>query len=299
MKQTIVDNVLHSSAVRGGHWMMCFKFTIFHVPGKNLPLVDALLMKTYFCSKNCSICEHCSPEPASYWKVTGVNIGNIRRKRNESCRLLSIWMAFQTISGRSDETLPHWDLGPRRMVDERQQSCDSFGTLRLEMLNRIHSRHQGISRCHKQPKQSFWSWGLTWQLEKCSMPKPEEGTLHLHSSTRTPLAASRYWFVWIPRTFNLLDVDYYPRFIEIAWHNTRRGHTNETFARYGVSEVIVSDNESQYSSEAYAAFARQFQFGQMTSKPCCPQKKEPALGEVVKLHNKTYGKDHSFKSRDW
>ena len=96
----------------------------------------------------------------------------------------------------------------------------------------------------------------------------------------------------------MLDVDYYPRFIEIAWHNTRRGHTNETFARYGVSEVIVSDNESQYSSEAYAAFARQFQFGQMTSKPCCPQKKEPALGEVVKLHNKTYGKDHSFKSRD-
>ena len=42
----------------------------------------------------------------------------------------------------------------------------------------------------------------------------------------------------------MLDVDYYPRFIEIAWHNARRGYTNEIFARYGASEVIVSDNES-------------------------------------------------------
>ena len=96
-------------------------------------------------------------------------------------------------------------------------------------------------------------------------------------------------------------MDYYSRFIEIAWLDctTPEEVTNEIFASYGVSEVMAPDNEPQYSSEAYAAFARQFQFKQMTSKPCCPQKKEPALGEVVKLLNKTYGSSvSSFKSRD-
>ena len=46
-------------------------------------------------------------------------------------------------------------------------------------------------------------------LHLWKIPKPEEKTLDLHSSTETPLAVSLYQFVWI-----LLFVDYY--FIEVA-----------------------------------------------------------------------------------
>jgi len=60
----------------------------------------------------------------------------------------------------------------------------------------------------------------------------------------------------------LLVVDYYCRFIKIA----RLDHTSEEIilhiknivTRYGIPEVVVSDNGPQYSSEAYTAFARQF-----------------------------------------
>ena len=117
------------------------------------------LMKTYYCSKNCSICEHCSAEPASYWKATATSEGR-EVQAVEYCQ--SGWPSRQSLAG----VMKHYhtkDLGPRRMIDESRVVIPS--ALRLEMLNQIHTEHQGISKCHKQP---LWSWGLTWQLEKCS-----------------------------------------------------------------------------------------------------------------------------------
>ena len=94
------------------------------------------------------------------------------------------------------------------------------------------------------------------------MSKPEERTLDSHSSTGTPLAASWYRFEFRGHSY-LLVVDYYSRFIEIARLDCTTSEeiilqTKKIFARYGIVEVVVSDNRPLYSSEAYAAFARQF-----------------------------------------
>ena len=74
----------------------------------------------------------------------------------------------------------------------------------------------------------------------------------------------------------MLVVDYYSRFIEIARLDRTTSEeiilqTKKIFARYGIPEVVVSDNGPQYSSEAYAAFAQQFQFEHVTSSPRYPQ----------------------------
>ena len=48
-------------------------------------------------------------------------------------------------------------------------------------------------------------------------------------------------------------------------------HTKSIFARHGIPEEVVSDNGPQFSAEAYAKFARDYQFKHTTSSPLYPQ----------------------------
>ena len=48
-------------------------------------------------------------------------------------------------------------------------------------------------------------------------------------------------------------------------------HTKSIFARYGIPETVISDNGPQFSSEAYAQFAREYGFEHVTSSPNHPQ----------------------------
>ena len=82
-------------------------------------------------------------------------------------------------------------------------------------------------------------------------------------------------FEWKKHTY-LLIVDYYSRFIEISQLNRTTAedvilHTKSIYARHGIPEVVVSDNGPQYSAEAYARFAREYQFEHITSSPHYPQ----------------------------
>ena len=78
------------------------------------------------------------------------------------------------------------------------------------------------------------------------------------------------------REQTLLIVDYFSRWIEIAklqpaTSSSVIGHTQSIFARYGIPEVIVSDNGPQYSSEVFSQFARDYSFEHVTSSPLYPQ----------------------------
>ena len=88
----------------------------------------------------------------------------------------------------------------------------------------------------------------------------------------------------------MLIVDYYSRFIEVARLNHATSeeailHTKGIFARHGIPEVVMSDNGPQYSSEAYAALARQFQFEHVTSSPHYPQSNGEAERAVQTVKN--------------
>ena len=56
-----------------------------------------------------------------------------------------------------------------------------------------------------------------------------------------------------------------------AESQTRLYATPRVFSRHGIPEVVVSENGPQFSSEAYAEFAKQFQFEHVTSSPHYPQ----------------------------
>ena len=67
-------------------------------------------------------------------------------------------------------------------------------------------------------------------------------------------------------------------------------HTKSIFAGHGIPEVVISDNGPQYTSEAYAKFAKDYQFHHITSSPYCPQSNgeaERAVGTVKNLLKKS------------
>ena len=74
----------------------------------------------------------------------------------------------------------------------------------------------------------------------------------------------------------MLVVDFYSRFVEMAKLSRSIAtevvtHTKSIFIRYGIREVVVSDNGPQYLSAAYTQFASEYGFSHVTSSPLYPQ----------------------------
>jgi len=74
----------------------------------------------------------------------------------------------------------------------------------------------------------------------------------------------------------LLIIDYYSRWIEIARLEQTTSqcvinHMSSIFARYGIPEIVMSDNGPQYDSNAFKLFAREYRFQHNTSSPYFPQ----------------------------
>ena len=70
--------------------------------------------------------------------------------------------------------------------------------------------------------------------------------------------------------------DYYSNFIEVANLKSTTSRSviremKEVFARFGVSDVLVSDNAPQFVSAEFAPFATMWAFEHVTSCPHYPQ----------------------------
>ena len=152
--------------------------------------------------------------------------------------------------------------------------------LQAEVLTQLHSSHQGISKSRLRARQYVWWPGMSTDLEKvvrsCSEcaknnpPRPEP-------LLSTPLPILPWQRVgtdlleWKGANYILL-VDYFSRWIEISkLQNTTSscmiGQMQSIFARYGIPETIISDNEPQYNSELFSEFARDYGFKHVTSSP--------------------------------
>lgn len=74
----------------------------------------------------------------------------------------------------------------------------------------------------------------------------------------------------------LVIVDYFSRFPEVIKMTTTTSAAIITalksiFSRYGIPEVLRSDNGSQYASREFATFAESYGFRHTTSSPRYPQ----------------------------
>lgn len=95
----------------------------------------------------------------------------------------------------------------------------------------------------------------------------------------------------------MLVVNYYSRFPEVisltlTTSTSVIAAVKSTFARFGIPDVLVSDNGPQFSSRQFAEFAQSYGFQHVTSSPRYPQ----ANGEAERMVRTI--KELFYKSRD-
>ena len=157
-------------------------------------------------------------------------------------------------------------------------------SMRVEILERIHSGHQGMTKCRQRARDSVWWPGIKKDIDGKVSKCPTCCKMQVQHPE--PLIPSpfpqRPWqrvgtdlFEW-KKTDYLLVVDYYSRFIEVAklTSTTAVGvisHLKSIFARHGIPEVVVSDNGPQYLSAVFEEFSKEYEFDHVTSSPKYPQ----------------------------
>jgi len=83
----------------------------------------------------------------------------------------------------------------------------------------------------------------------------------------------------------LITVDYYSNFWELdtvtnTSSETIVTHTKGHFARYGIPEKVITDNEPQFRAKVYEDFAAQWGFNHVTSSPYHSQSNGKAKAAV-------------------
>ena len=166
--------------------MMRFDFSVSHIPGKSLLVADALSRAP---------CSEAESLPA-----TDRQLERIQRhqEEDEECRQVaeyscSGWPSRQALPGAL--RMYHWvatEISVQDGLLMRGSRIVIPASLRLDMLDRIHTGHLGITKCWERAKQSVWWPGLSRQLEEL-VPKnhsPQVRTLHSLYAAQTPMATA-------------------------------------------------------------------------------------------------------------
>ena len=277
--------------------MMRFSFSVQHVPGKQLSTADTLSRAPV--SVTCSADEDFAGEVDAYVQTTVSSLQatekrleevRVHQQEDPVCRQVTTY-CFQGWPSKSElpeSVRPFHSIAGELSVQEgllmRGSRLFIPASLRAEILTLLHASHQGISKTRERARQSVWWPGLSKELERKVQTCPE--CTKAQAPRAEPLIPSSLpelpWqkvatdlFEWKKASY-LLIVDYYSRWIEISKLEQMTSqcvinHMSSVFARYGIPEVVVSDNGPQYTSEVFRQFARDYRFVHSTSSPHFPQ----------------------------
>ena len=156
--------------------------------------------------------------------------------------------------------------------------------LQPEILKKLHSGHQGMTKYNQRAKQSVWWPGIQNDINnlviKCAICCKHR-VQHAEPLIPTPLP-DRPWqkvatdlFEWKKSNY-LLIVDYYSLYIEVAKLTSTSSsdiirHLKSIFACHGIPETVICDNGPQYSATSFSNFAQEYGFTHTTSSPKYPQ----------------------------
>ena len=292
--------------------LMKYKYTIFHVPGKKIATADTLSRAPLHTGAPGEKSLEEDAEAYVHFVIDSLPVTEKRlleikehleqdevlRKVMEYCQ--NGWPEYET--SIQDPVKPYWKNSAELTVEQGLllKGCRLVipATLRLDILDRIHAGHQGITRCRSRAQQSVWWPGLSKQIEElvknCNIC---EKTTHQRSEPLIPgELPERPWqkvgtdlFELEGKTY-LLVVDYHSRYPEVARaHSTTSkaiiGMLKSMFARHGIPEIVMSDNGPQYSSAEFLEFSKKYGFTHITSSPRYPQSNGEAERAVQTIKN--------------
>ena len=157
--------------------------------------------------------------------------------------------------------------------------------LRADVLQKIHEGHQGITKCRERAHQSVW-WPKIGEeiiqiVQQCAHCQKYKPTTAKEPMVPTVLLDRPWQMLGVDLLdFNgqqyMVVVDYYSRYIELVYLADTITHTVTAklkciFARFGIPDLLVSDNGPQFSSKEFRQFADLLGFTHQTSSPYYPQ----------------------------
>ena len=277
--------------------LMRFDFSIAHVPGKDLCTADTL-SRTPVVGPSTS--DHTFQQEVQAFldvvtdnlPATDNRLSEIRSQQEQDpiCQQLKQfctqgWPHRSQVRGPLKAYLPvQSELSVYKDLLMRGSRMIIPQALRQSILEKLHSGHQGTTKCLARSRQSVWWPGIRREIlemvDKCPI-------CYKHRSQKAePLLPTQFperpWqfvgsdlFEWKSSPY-LLVVDYHSRFIEIAKLSSTGSqaivtHMKSIFARHGIPEALRSDNGPQYSADLFSQFADEYGFVHNPSSPKYPQ----------------------------
>ena len=293
-----------------------YDFDLYHVPGKNIPVADAL-SRAYLPAPN-----NIKPNMADlqvHSLLASLPVSTDRyvelQHETEKDEVLQRLKQFVMNGWPEHRNMvpvciqPYWNFREEiHCADGLLFKASSIiipETMRVDMLAKIHDGHLGIEMCRRRARSVIYWPGMTSAIEK--MVKRCSACQRFQTGqTKEPLKPypipERPWqqvatdlFQWGGKDYLLL-VDRYSGYPEIALlHSTTASsvikHTKAIFARHGIPEEVLSDNGPQYSSYQYKQFSDEWGFKHVTSSPYYPQSNglaERCVQTVKKLLKKAF-----------
>ena len=191
-------------------------------------------------------------------------------------------------------------------------------SLRKELMAVVHSSHIGVEGCIRRARDTlYWprmATELREYISKCDVclahrTGQAKETLVQHEVVARPWSKVAADLCELDNRTLLVITDYYSNFIEVARLNTATSRNviremKAVFARYGIPDVLVTDNGPQFASAEFAVFAKTWMFKHSTSSPYHPQsngKAENAVKTVKRLFTKCKesGQSEFLALLDW
>ena len=262
--------------------MMKYTYSIFHVPGKNLVIADALSRAP--AQQQTSDVDEWNGEVDAYVRAifnslpaTDKRLLQIQAAQEEdpTCILLKRyclegWPSKQKLKGEISKYLHIVsELSICEDLILRNSRIVIPKALQKDTLQKLHSGYQGINKCKCRAAQSVWWLGLNKDLETmvnncstcCKMLFQQAERL-----MPTPLPTLPWQNVGVDlfeckKSSYIIMIDYFSRFIEIAKLTSTSStavitHMKSIFARHGIPHSVMSDNGPGPQFSADTSFAR-------------------------------------------
>ncbi|RUS90003.1 hypothetical protein EGW08_002270 [Elysia chlorotica] len=171
-------------------------------------------------------------------------------------------------------------------------------SLRSEMKDKLHRSHLGYDSMTRRARETVYWPGINRDLKQlaescdaCQINKPsnQKEPLKQHEEGNRPWQKVGLDFFEIGGRQYLLIVDYFSGFIEVEHMQlTTTTHTvlklKQQFARFGIPNMIISDNGPQFSSGKFKEFTEKWNIIHKTSSPGNPRSngKAEAAVKVIK-----------------
>ena len=202
------------------------------------------------------------------------------------------------------EVLPDFSIRDELSVQDgiifRGERAVIPAELRNVLKEKIHSSHLGIEGCLRRAREAiYWpnmNADMKDYISKCSVCRStsdcqQKETMMPHAIPDRPWAKIGVDLFSLNNRDYLITVDYYSNFWEVDNLSSTESISvirklKAHFARYGIPDVVMSDNDPQFSSERFAKFAETWEFQHDTSSPGHSQsngKAESAVKTAKKL----------------